>query len=43
MTEINNENKEAENRDPVLDSLISQIKSNYMENVELDELIEFDK
>ena len=43
MTEINNENKDNENRDPVLDSLISQIKSNYMENVELDELIEFDK
>jgi hypothetical protein len=43
MTEINNENKDNENRDPVLDSLISQIKSNYMENVDLDELIEFDK
>ena len=43
MTEINNENRDSDNRDPVLDSLISQIKSNYMENVELDELIEFDK
>ena len=30
-------------KDPVLDSLISQIKSNYMENVEIDDLIEFDK
>ena len=30
-------------KDPVLDSLINQIKSNYMENVEIDDLIKFDK
>ena len=30
-------------KDPVLDSLINQIKSNYMENVEIDQFIEFDK
>ena len=32
-----------EKKDPVLDSLINQIKSNYMENVEIDDLIKFDK
>ncbi len=32
-----------EKKDPVLDSLINQIKSNYMENVEIDQFIEFDK
>jgi hypothetical protein len=30
-------------KDPVLDSLINQIKSNYMENVEIDQFIEYDK
>ena len=37
------ESTENKDKDPVLDSLISQIKSNYMENMELDDLIEFDK
>lgn len=30
-------------KDPVLDSLINQIKSNYIENVEIDDLIAYDK
>lgn len=38
-----NSGQDEEKKDPVLDSLISQIKSNYMENVEIDDLIEFDK
>jgi hypothetical protein len=37
------ESTENKDKDPVLDSLISQIKSNYMENMEIDDLIEFDK
>ena len=36
-------NPENEKKDPVLDSLINQIKSNYMENVEIDKFIEYDK
>jgi len=34
---------EKDEKDPVINSLINQIKSNYMENVGIDELIEFDK
>lgn len=44
MTTQNFENKEEDdNKDPVLESLMNQIKSNYLENVEIDDLIEFDK
>lgn len=32
-----------DDKDPVLDSLINQIKSNYMQNVEIDDLIAYDK
>jgi hypothetical protein len=32
-----------DDKDPVLNLLISQIKSNYMENVEIDDLIAYDK
>lgn len=43
MTQNLGENMEKDEKDPVIDSLINQIKSNYMENVGIDELIEFDK
>lgn len=38
-----NEKETDDNKDPVLESLMQQIKSNYIENVEIDDLIEFDK
>ncbi len=43
MTQSIGDRVEKEEKDPVIDSLINQIKSNYMENVGIDELIEFDK
>ena len=42
MTQNIGENMEKDEKDPVIDSLINQIKSNYMENVGIDELIEFE-
>jgi hypothetical protein len=43
MTQNMGENMDKDEKDPVINSLINQIKSNYMENVGIDELIEFDK
>jgi hypothetical protein len=42
-TPTNSTPEQNSDKDPVLDSLINQIKSNYMENVQIDDLIEYDK
>ena len=40
---LNNSDDKDDNKDPVLESLMNQIKSNYIENVEIEDLIEYEK